>query len=674
MIFGKNMAGFLVMVTGLFWAAAAWAAPGGEAVQRDRQHLVFWAGTPQELEVYKISGRLEGPTIMIMGGIQGDEPGGFMSADLYADLALKRGNLIVVPRANFRSIIQSHRGPNGDMNRKFEGDLTSDPDQNTVEILKDLMAESDLLLNLHDGSGYYRPTWESDLANPNRYGQCVIADTDLYTHPATGRVIPLEKYAREVVERVNREIDNPLYHFHFFNTHTGAPDSKYKEQRKSATYYALTQLGIPAFGVETSKQLPNLEMKIFQHNLAVNAFLDIFGVEVEQPRINLAPPVLGYVVISVNDALPVAVADGQTLEVARGDTIEVVHVGANYDRGLAADVLGLGGFNDIRRPLFIDKPTAIIVQKDHTKIGRLNRGLLPEDQAGAGPRLMGPARLRPPRAGTPVSPEAMARARTGGAKADEYAASEGGGASTLTGMLTWPPDSAGEGEPGPAPEAAAAPATPAEAASGPAEAVSGPGRVIGFTIEVDGETREVGPGEELSILAGSLVKMVDLRSDGPLPPGVVMNLRGFVPKSKQYQNNGEDRGFTADTGRDMMAAFSVRQRGEVYELNAEQGKTVLAGCSIKLIQPKLASVTFAIEGRSHTLKLGGRQGIPAGTEVTVTEVTLADGQTLTKPRFTLGGRAFPSELPQTLTMPKFAANLAVFNGEALAGKVMWFPR
>ncbi len=467
----------------LLSGAGALAAPEpfAKTEGRDRQHLIFWPGTPQELEVYKIYGRREGPTIMIVGGIQGDEPGGFLSADLYADLALKRGNLIVVPRANFKSIIQSHRGPDGDMNRKFDGDLERDPDQARVEILKDLMAESDLFLNLHDGSGYYRPTWESEMANPNRYGQCVIADAEVYADRKTGRSIPLGEYARKVVERVNEDIAEDLYKFHFFNTNTGADDSPYKEQRKSATYYALTQLGIPAFGLETSKQLPNLEMKIHQHNLAVNAFMDIFGVEAEQPRIDLSPPVLGYAVISVNNALPLAVADGQTLEVRKGDTIEVVHLGANYDRGLSADVLGLGGFNDIRLPLVINAPTAIVVQKDHLKFGRVGIGLLPENYAGAGPRLLGEAKLLDPRAGTAV---VTAAAR---------------------------------------PE----PAPPAVEETEGAAGRTGPR----FLLEVDGRPTELMAGEELVVPAGAKLKMVDLAGEG-LDPKAVMNLRGFVPPAK----------------------------------------------------------------------------------------------------------------------------------------------
>jgi hypothetical protein len=120
------------------------------------------------------------------------------------------------------------------------------------------MAESDLFLNLHDGSGFFRDTWESEMANPERYGQCIIADADVYEHPATGRVLRLGDDARKVAEAINSEIKEERYKFRFANHDTLSESSRHKEQRKSASYYALTKLGIPAYGIETSKQLPSL--------------------------------------------------------------------------------------------------------------------------------------------------------------------------------------------------------------------------------------------------------------------------------------------------------------------------------------------------------------------------------------------------------------------------------
>ena len=83
------------------------------------QHLTYFEETEHELNVYKINGVEKGKTLLIIGGLQGNEPGGYLAADLYVDMSLKKGNLIVVPRANFYSIISNQRGVNGDMNRQF---------------------------------------------------------------------------------------------------------------------------------------------------------------------------------------------------------------------------------------------------------------------------------------------------------------------------------------------------------------------------------------------------------------------------------------------------------------------------------------------------------------------------------------------------------------------------
>lgn len=44
-------------------------------------HTVFFEGTDHELHVYNIYGEIPGKTLLLIGGIQGDEPGGFLSVD-----------------------------------------------------------------------------------------------------------------------------------------------------------------------------------------------------------------------------------------------------------------------------------------------------------------------------------------------------------------------------------------------------------------------------------------------------------------------------------------------------------------------------------------------------------------------------------------------------------------
>jgi hypothetical protein len=333
-------------------------------------HSVYFEGSDYELHIYRIYGKEQGKTLLLIGGIQGDEPGGFLSADHYADISLTKGNLIVVPRANFQSIILNRRKINEDMNRKFADDPPDNYEKKIVEILKKLIAESDCLLNLHDGSGFYSEKWEGPDRNPKRFGQSIIADSEIYTVAETGRVIELGNMARMVAGDINRDIQDPDLYFHFNNHKSREEATMHKEQRKSATYYALYSCGIPAFGIETSKSL-STETKVRHHNLAINSFMKLFDIVPEMPGVNLDLPQLKYLVVSVNDSIPIAVKDNETLYVNSGDSVMVTHIEANYERGLTADVAGHGSISDIRRKFIINEPTKVVVRKDYFPCGSI---------------------------------------------------------------------------------------------------------------------------------------------------------------------------------------------------------------------------------------------------------------------------------------------------------------
>ncbi|MEE8398809.1 MAG: M14/M99 family metallopeptidase, partial [Desulfobacterales bacterium] len=335
-----------------------------------RVHSIFFEGTDHELNVYRIHGEKPGKTLLLIGGIQGDEPGGFLSADQYADISLARGNLIVVPRANFQSIVLKRRKINEDMNRKFTGEHKSNYETKIVTILKQLVAESDGLLNLHDGSGFFSEKWEGPDRNPFRYGQSIIADCDVYENPETAVTVQVGAMARSVASEVNRHIKNPEHHFHFSNHRTLEDSSSHKEQRKSATYYAVYTHGIPAYGIETNKSLP-LELKVRYHNLVINGFMERFGILPETPGGNLEDPVLEYLIVSINDSLPIAVKNQQTLTINPGDDVMISHIEANYERGLTADIIGYGQTNDLKKSIKIKGPTRIVVRKDYYPCGSI---------------------------------------------------------------------------------------------------------------------------------------------------------------------------------------------------------------------------------------------------------------------------------------------------------------
>ena len=240
-----------------------------------------------------------------------------------------------------------------------------------VTILKKLISESDYLLNLHDGSGYFYPTYISKWRNSSRFGQSIIADCETFNVPGTDKIIPLGDIVQNVLDKVNPHISNDLYKFHFMNTRTSATDSSHKEQRKSATYYALTVHHIPAFGVETSKFLPTIDLKVLFHNLVINAFMEEFDIVPHSPGFTLDTPALKYVVVSVNNEIPIVIKEGESLNISNGDSINISHIESNYERGLSLDILGFGDLNDYRKDIVINKDTEMIMRKDNEKFGEI---------------------------------------------------------------------------------------------------------------------------------------------------------------------------------------------------------------------------------------------------------------------------------------------------------------
>ena len=360
-IFAKRLVTFLL---------AVFIFPSG--IQAQIIHEVFLPNTDHELNVYRIFGEEPGKTLMIIGGIQGDEPGSYLTADLYADIHLKKGNLIVVPRANFYSILLNRReGLTGDMNRKFgeNGNLKKSLDEEVVMVLKHLIAESDLLLNLHEGSGFYSPAWIDDMENPNRYGQSIIYDAEVYSLPDYEGTINLGGLARSIIQKVNSQIENKRYHFKPNNHDTISDETTHPEQKLSATFYALTQANIPAFGVETSKTIDKLETKISMHKLVINTFMEHLGIKLDTPGLTLHKPELDYLLIKVNDGPSFAMPHGSTLKIGPGDEVLITDIIANYKRGMVADIDGLGNRNDTHIPFRISRDTKVIVRKDSEECG-----------------------------------------------------------------------------------------------------------------------------------------------------------------------------------------------------------------------------------------------------------------------------------------------------------------
>lgn len=219
-------------------------------------------------------GQSDNNTVLIIGGIQGDEPGGFMAANLIAmDYEITKGSVWIVPNLNFYSIIKRNRGPHGDMNRKFAELSENDPDFNTIQSIKKVITEDEvsLILHLHDGSGFYREKYINKLENPSRWGNCLIIDQEKVEGVKYG---DLEGIAKQVMSKMNLNLIEPKHKYHLRNTNTAKGD---QEMLKALTYFAITN-GKAAFANEASKELPT-HKRAYYHLLAIEEYLKIAGVE-----------------------------------------------------------------------------------------------------------------------------------------------------------------------------------------------------------------------------------------------------------------------------------------------------------------------------------------------------------------------------------------------------------
>ncbi len=173
------------------------AQPEAISVSSER---TLMEGTPWETVLYIIASPREGPTVMVIGGIHGDEPAGYLAADSIASWAIDRGTLLVLPRANVPAIVDRKRiAPGGsDLNRTFPGD----PHGNQTEVLA---------FEIFSLIEEFKPCWVLDLHEAEdfeRFARGSLGQTLIYPHEGESLDI-----VKELLTAVNRTIYSEEYHF-----------------------------------------------------------------------------------------------------------------------------------------------------------------------------------------------------------------------------------------------------------------------------------------------------------------------------------------------------------------------------------------------------------------------------------------------------------------------------
>ena len=224
---------------------------------------------------YELRRGKPGDTLLVIGGIHGNEPGGYFApAILIEHYKITKGNLIVIPNLNFDSDIRNQRGIYKDMNRKFAYISKKDPDYKIIKDIKKIILspDIDLVLNLHDGHGFYRPKWENVIFNPKAWGQALIIDQMSIKTP---KYNDLGKICQKITKKINNSIFKKKHIFGVKNTRTKFHD---EQMRLSLTYFSITH-NKPALAIETSKNITDLAKKVYYQLLTIEEFMKIMGIK-----------------------------------------------------------------------------------------------------------------------------------------------------------------------------------------------------------------------------------------------------------------------------------------------------------------------------------------------------------------------------------------------------------
>jgi hypothetical protein len=225
-------------------------------------------------DIYKIGDGSN--TLLVIGGIHGNEPGAYFASSVLAQhYKIKEGSVWVLPNTNKNSIMRFKRGLNGDMNRKFNKINKNDKDYKVVTKIKQLIKSKNvnLVLNLHDGHGYYRHRWKNHLFNQKAWGQSLIIDQEKIDKNI--KFNELKNIALKISKQINKNLNKNHHVFYVKNTKT---KQKNKQMRLSLTFFAIKN-NKPAFAVETSKNITDLTLKVQYQLKAIEEFMKIMNIK-----------------------------------------------------------------------------------------------------------------------------------------------------------------------------------------------------------------------------------------------------------------------------------------------------------------------------------------------------------------------------------------------------------
>ena len=237
---------------------------------------------------YAVEGDEAGPTVLVTGGVHGNEPAGSAAARQLLHWPIRSGKLIVVPEVNRLGLAAEMRWFPPDRNDKKLRDLNrlfpaAEDDAPRTELAQEmwnlvLEQDPDYVIDLHEGFDFH-------VSNPKSVGSSVI-----FTESPARTTL-----AESMLSVVNQAISESQRRF--------VPLSKSGAASGSLVRACTDRLGIDAFILETTFKDQRLSIRTRQHRMLVSTLLNKIGV-IDDDCVNvLGPPSRG-------DQLRVAMFDG----------------------------------------------------------------------------------------------------------------------------------------------------------------------------------------------------------------------------------------------------------------------------------------------------------------------------------------------------------------------------
>jgi len=215
-----------------------------------RTETIICEGTDYQTVAYFFSSEIEGPTVMIIAGVHGDELAGIKASKQFMEnFEPERGTVIIIPEVNKEACENRVRTMplEEDLNRVYPGDSKAQDIARLAGELFEIMEvnEIDFLLDLHESIEHYQ-------VNPSHYGQTIILDDDN------------EPFLREISDYLVNQLNRLVF----------LPGNYFKVIIEPiigcSTYEALNRHGIPGITFETSTRIDFCKRVTFHYHCIRN--------------------------------------------------------------------------------------------------------------------------------------------------------------------------------------------------------------------------------------------------------------------------------------------------------------------------------------------------------------------------------------------------------------------